>query len=106
MPCDSIRLCQVEFTATRPDLLAKALKGLGWTVHSWNARSLTATTKSGSRFSVDFKSGKATVPQGEEGSVDQAKQAYTFKLAEASAKRFGWNFKKTGANSFVIGRRY
>lgn len=106
MPCDSVRLCQVQFNAARPDLLAAALKALGWRVHSFDKQSLSATTKSGERFTVDFRSGQASVRAGAEKIVDEAKQAYTFKLAEASAKRFGWGFKKTGANSFVINRRY
>ena len=106
MPCDSIRLCQVEFTAARPDLLAAALKGLGWRVHNVNAQRLSATTKSGQRFELDFGTGKATVPQGAEKIVDEAKVAYTFKLAEAAAKRFNWNYRKTGQNTFAISRRY
>src|SRR3990167_1756368 len=106
MPCDSIRLCQVEFTAARPDLLAAALKGLGWRVHNVNAQRLSATTKSGQRFEVDFGSGRATVQQGQEKLVDEAKVAYTFKLAEAAAKRFNWNYRKTGQNTFAISRRY
>ena len=106
MPCDQIRLCQVEFQCARSDLLAAALRGLGWMVHSVNAQSLSATTKSGQRFSIDFKSGRATAPTGAEKIVDEAKRAYTFKLLEASGKRFNWNVKKTGANSVVISRRY
>lgn len=106
MPCDMVRLCTVDFIKVDPKIFKRALKGLGWRIISENASGVTAYTPQGGRFTVDFKGGKAVVNQGDERIVDEAKRAYGFELAKTAAKRFNWNFKRTGQNSFVISRRY
>lgn len=105
MPCDQIRLCQVDFKVSHPDILKAAMKAMGWTVHSSTKEGIVATTKQGQRFSVNYKDGQATVPYGAEGQVDAVKREYAFQLGKKVADRFGWAYKRTGQNSFVISRR-
>ena len=105
MPCDQIRLAQVDFTVTHPDVLKAAMKALGWRVVESTKTGLVAYTPQGDRFAVDYTRKVATVPSGREATVDAVKREYAFKMGEAAAKRFNWTFKRTGQNSFVINRR-
>lgn len=106
MPCDSIRLCQIDFVVANKSNLVAALKAEGWSIQSATATGLVAYTPAGQRFAVNYQSGQASVARGDEALVDTARKAYTFTHAKKQSARFGWDFKKTGTNSFVISRRW
>lgn len=106
MPCDSVRLCQLDLKCAHPEIMCAALKRLGWRIQTATDAQLVAYTPQGQRFVVDYKAGQATVARGDEHIVDTAKREYGFELGRVAAKRFNWNFRKTGQNSFVISRRY
>lgn len=99
MPCDQIRLNQVDLNCADARFLLAALKAIGAT----NVRI------AGNRvyFSVEgenleIRDGKLICQQGSEGIADQIKVAYSRAAVKFSAAQAGWNVKETKTNVFEL----
>lgn len=87
MPCDQVRLTNVEFEAKNMELLEKAVEAMGGRIVSSGAVIEGYLPAAGS-FSISR--GKMTVRAGRERVVDQLKVAYSEEIVKKAASRFGW----------------
>lgn len=92
MPCDTIQYNQILFESAvgHEDILAEALRELGFTVHQFGKslnfyKSGVSGTYSNGRFS--------TTNSAEDLNVDQIKQSFGRNVVKAAAKKFGWAVK-------------
>ena len=93
MPCYTIQRSQVAFLAqtTDADQLTGALESLGFQV---------ATMSSGLVFRKDGRAGSYATATGrlelaEAWDISQIKRAYSEKIIESQAKKFGWQLQWT-----------
>jgi len=86
MPCNTIRVTQIEFgKATDPGLLMAALTELG---------------------QFDTQTGQLSVRRNDATEfASELKQCYSAQIVKTQAKKFGWQLKETAKYQYEIQRR-
>lgn len=109
MPCDEIREISQSIAMANPDIMALALKGFGWNVTRTRDGAINFTWMKENRLhSGSIFAGKIAVLEGDEGVINQIKQAYAREVVTVAGKRFGWNLVKQGGpnpNKMALTRR-
>lgn len=107
MPCNTIQTSQVEFLAksTNPELLAEALRALGYTVFI-NGH-FTQFTKGYQTGTYNALTGQLTMPQQWDG--NEIKRAYSREIVNSQAKKNGWkvswSVNENGEQEATVERR-
>jgi len=106
MPCDSIRLNQVDVGKMDRDTLLKALAAKEWQVWVNQPNGRLVFDMEGER--VTLNDGRLTVRQGMEHLADRLKVAYSQQVVKAALGRFNWQYKATNKEqtAFVATRRF
>ena len=101
MPCNTIRVTQIEFgKATDPGLLMAALTELGL---SPQQRDKTIYFRLGQ---FDTQTGQLSVRRNDATEfASELKQCYSAQIVKTQAKKFGWQLKETAKYQYEIQRR-
>jgi len=109
MPCDSIRLYQVELKLADREILKEALARAGLAVVGESAYGLTVKdSKTGMTYTLanGRLQGQRGASQRDVGAVaDRIKQAYTRETIHVAAQRFGWDEQEVESDDVVLTRR-
>jgi len=101
MPCFTTSRMSVEFKAEHFDILEDAAKSLGFRAQR-NGDSLTFYTSNGP---VTVRDGQINLDDRDRKIIDPLKRAYSKKVLEKAASRYGWALKETANNKFVVNKR-
>lgn len=96
MPCDSIRTMTVEFHIQNMDLTKQAIAALGWTLLSERNGVLRFRTQNWTE--VTIANGRANLPAGQEGLLDQLKIGVSQQIVKKVAAKYGWRQKQDTRN--------
>jgi len=103
MPCDTRISVGLDLKAADAGLLAEAIKEMGLGIRVgcgiWSDAALLEYCKK------VVQSGRVAVLEGAEGLVARIQQAYAAKVIESTAKRHGWQVKKTQEGKYQMLRR-
>lgn len=107
MPCDAIRLVNLDAGKMPPEILLRGLIADGHAA-TLNGR-LVSWTQNGIAMSYDATTGKLEVQKRSWDKVSDeivsgVKQSFSRQLVRDQAKRFGWTLKQEG-NKFVVSKR-
>ena len=105
MPCNTIVKNSVAIKATNRALLKAGIADLGWTVVRESKEVLTVRAQNGVPVEIRQAQNKAIVEKGQEGLVDQIKQAYSRQVVTSTARRYGFQFRQTGKNEYELVKR-
>ena len=108
MPCDSRITSSVEWTGnTDVKLLAEAMKSLGYIVGAVGTALRFHNPETGVVGTYDGRKSLMTMNTTRDQVVDmnELKRAYSAQVVKAAAKRFGWQVKQTGEQTYEVNRR-
>ena len=94
MPCNLIRITTLQLNAAHPMLLKSAIEGLGYRVESING----CLYCYGNGRSFRIANGEITVATKDLDVVNQVKRAYSQKVVQTAARKYGWNLKRIAGN--------
>jgi hypothetical protein len=105
-PCDSISLCRVDLGLANQSILGPALESIADpnSVHRYGRKGW-AFTKGGEYYRID-DSGRLVCQEGQEAMADTIKRAYSRKVVEVGAKKFGWTVNAKTPMKLTVKRRY
>ncbi len=107
MPCNRVTTQSVALTKAMPDLVAEAMKALGWQI---NVHSKTQIEAYASSSYVTWRAGQGIIVRG----YDQADQqpqitaltkAYSVQAVTWASQRAGWQVKQTAPDKLTVSRR-
>lgn len=101
VPCFTTSRFSIEFSATHFDILEDAAKSLGFRAQR-SGDSLTFYTSNGS---VTVRDGQINLNDRDRIIIDPLKRAYSKKVLEKAASRYGWALKETASNKFQVNKR-
>ncbi len=107
MPCDSITTQSVALTKAMPDLVAEAMKALGWRINVQSKTQIEAYTSSSY---VTWRPGQGIIVRGynqadQQSQITALTKAYSVKAATWAAQRAGWEVKQTAPDKLTVTRR-
>ncbi|MCI0604376.1 hypothetical protein L0156_15370 [bacterium] len=101
MPCNLIRLTTVQLTAAHPTLLKSAVESLGYKVEEVNG----CLYCYGHGRSFRIANGEITVGANDLAVVNEVKRAYSKKVVQTAARKYGWNLKRIPGNKVRATKR-
>jgi hypothetical protein len=100
MPCDQIIRNSVELSIADRELLKRALEADGLTFTESNGvLFVTYQDAAGRTRNLQIAKDRVNLDNGEEHMADRIKRAYAVETVKTAAKKFGWQIKKTTADS-------
>lgn len=92
MPCDEVREISQSIAMANPDIMALAIKALGWSVGRPSGGLINFSwMKEGRIHYGSIFAGKITVGERDEEAINQIKRAYASQVVQVAGKRFGWS---------------
>ena len=104
-PCDSIQLARVDLNLVNKEILSKTLESFAdaGTVHRYGRKGWLFA-KDGIGYRID-DDGRLVCAPGREAMADELKRAYSKKVIETGAKKFGWNMTAKTPQKLTLKRR-
>jgi len=102
MPCDSVQKTSVNLDVADVDILAEALRALGYVVSQANANGVLASHHEHGELFYDAKAKKLTTRTryGQQAqNANEIKVAYSTNVARKVASKFGWSLAETKATA-------
>lgn len=103
MPCYEVRTISVEFKAENEDLLDRAIQATGMNTRLIsNGRYLLDD----GAIRLDLAAGTAEVREGQQGRLNELKQAYSREAVKAATKKCQWGCKLQGNKAQITKMRW
>ena len=101
MPCNLVRITTVRLNAAHPMLLKSAVETLGYKVEELDGSFYCF----GHGRSLRIANGEMTVAATDIAVVDEIKRAYSKKVVQTAARKYGWNLKRMSLNKVRATKR-